>query len=335
VNRISATALIVMGAYLIGSAPSLRADDRTASLALLERAQASEELRANGATPFTLHASISVAIDKEQGSGTYTLTWLAENRWHEELRFADFVRIRDGVDGGYRQVRTWDYQPVLVFDIDQLLDVANVAHLEPGDAPGKIRNRKIDGAEASCIEIRLKEGLEREACIDPATDLLVHVEQPETGQRAAIDYSGMVAIGDRKFPSQLRLTKPGGYSIEIFVTSIGPVATNADSLPVPDPVHSEFWAACRNEVRPKLAGRVDPRYPDQAKWGGQQGAVYIYSRIEPDGAVSHLRLLGSPSADLANAAASAVARWTFTPASCHGAPVRIETVLTVVFSLGG
>jgi hypothetical protein len=32
------------------------------------------------------------------------LIWVSENRWHEELTVNGFKRIRDGAEGGYRQV---------------------------------------------------------------------------------------------------------------------------------------------------------------------------------------------------------------------------------------
>jgi len=78
-----------------------------------------------------------------------------------------------------------------------------------------------------------------------------------------------------------------------------------------------------------------PVYPPAAKANHEQGTVVFYAVVEADGSVSHLTPIRMAAPDLVAAAADAVRTWRYKPETCDGKPIRRETRIAVVFTLGG
>jgi protein TonB len=83
----------------------------------------------------------------------------------------------------------------------------------------------------------------------------------------------------------------------------------------------------------RLIHRVRPVYPQLAKQAHIQGTVRLAALIDENGTVDRLRLIsGHPF--LVKAAFDAVKQWRYRPATYHGAPEAVVTVISVTFSLG-
>jgi periplasmic protein TonB len=82
-----------------------------------------------------------------------------------------------------------------------------------------------------------------------------------------------------------------------------------------------------------LIHRVDPVYPTIARAAHISGVVRLRAIIATDGSIQHLEILtGQPI--LARAAWEAVSQWRYRPTLLSGAPVEVETLITVNFVLG-
>lgn len=82
----------------------------------------------------------------------------------------------------------------------------------------------------------------------------------------------------------------------------------------------------------RLAHKVDPRYPERARKEGVEGWVWLHAMIREDGTVEELNVIsGHPW--LADAAVEAVRQWRYRPTLLDGKPVRVETVVKVMFTL--
>jgi protein TonB len=57
--------------------------------------------------------------------------------------------------------------------------------------------------------------------------------------------------------------------------------------------------------------------------------------IGKDGKIRDLEVLMSPDRILSESALNAVKRWEYKPYLLNGAPVEVETMINVVFNLGG
>jgi TonB family protein len=78
--------------------------------------------------------------------------------------------------------------------------------------------------------------------------------------------------------------------------------------------------------------KIDPKYPSAALRYRIQGMVRLEALIGKDGHIERLRLLsGHPL--LVQAAKEAALRWVYRPTLLRGKPVRVVTVIEVLFQL--
>jgi TonB family protein len=322
---------------LVEAAPIWAGDQPVESLAILTRAGKLEDLRGDSSIPLLFRAQIKSSFDKKEVPGQYELTWWEPNHWRETVILGAFRRYREGVIGGYRQVRTWEYEPQVIFDLDEILNVGSLLEIGPLETARRVRTRKIAGTALSCVEIEPKNGRARDLCFDPATGLLIHAElEPSAGvpsdRRPTVDYSNSMPLSDKRFPSKIRIQRGKEFWMEVSVISLQELSGKPDITPFVDPQASEFWQSCKNAVPAELKNRVQPNYPEDASFEHAGGVVSLYVRIETDGTVSHLRTLQSPSASLERAARDAIKQWTYKAPTCQGTPIRSETLIEVIFS---
>lgn len=84
-----------------------------------------------------------------------------------------------------------------------------------------------------------------------------------------------------------------------------------------------------------LMKKTPPIYPLVAKMNHEQGVVVLAATIGTDGNVHNLEVLASPSPLLAGSALDAVKKWKYKPYLLNGQPVQVDTIIRVIFSLGG
>lgn len=83
-----------------------------------------------------------------------------------------------------------------------------------------------------------------------------------------------------------------------------------------------------------LVHRVQPVYPHMAIISHVQGTVLLQATISREGRIENMRLIsGHPM--LVEAAVDAVRQWRYRPYFLNGAPVEVETQVTVNFVLSG
>ena len=85
----------------------------------------------------------------------------------------------------------------------------------------------------------------------------------------------------------------------------------------------------------KLVKKTQPYYPPGAKAARIQGVMVLGAVIGADGKVHDLEALASPSPLLTESALDCVKRWEYKPYMLDGVPVEVDTVVNVIFNLGG
>jgi TonB family protein len=87
-----------------------------------------------------------------------------------------------------------------------------------------------------------------------------------------------------------------------------------------------------NVQQANLVSQVTPVYPAQAKQDRIQGTVQLQVVIDKEGHVEEVSVLEGPD-PLIQAAADAVKQWTYKPTLLNGEPVKVQTTVTVNFTL--
>jgi TonB family protein len=80
--------------------------------------------------------------------------------------------------------------------------------------------------------------------------------------------------------------------------------------------------------------KVPPEYPEDAKAQHIEGTVILYATLSTTGRVRTLRVLSGPQL-LQKAAVDAVRQWLYKPFLMDGEPVEVNTLVTMIFNLGG
>jgi TonB family protein len=93
-------------------------------------------------------------------------------------------------------------------------------------------------------------------------------------------------------------------------------------------------AKSEDVTKPEVLTKVQPKYPEEAKKNGIQGAVVVKAKIDKQGDVVDAVAAETPDPDLAKAAIEAVKQWKFKPAlDKKGKPVEVKTSVTINFKL--
>ncbi|WP_348264744.1 M56 family metallopeptidase [Telmatobacter sp. DSM 110680] len=86
------------------------------------------------------------------------------------------------------------------------------------------------------------------------------------------------------------------------------------------------------KMQERVMTKVPPTYPPEAKSARIQGAVVLKAVIGKDGHVENLKVISGPS-KLQQSALDAVRQWVYKPYLVNGAPVEVETKISVIYSL--
>ncbi|HKS66595.1 MAG TPA: energy transducer TonB [Candidatus Acidoferrales bacterium] len=331
-------ALVLTFAWLVAASLSWAAQKKGTidPQSLILKARSKEILWTEGTPKTAVRADLQVA-GRQGGwvTGQYVFAWASPSRWREEIKFANYDRLWIGGEKGYWQTSNLDYQPEIVFQLDKMLDIRDLIGLSPDESLGKVKQRKKHGVTEDCTEVKGKFGTARTLCFDDAAGALVAVEYATPGI-SLIEYSDFRPVAGKILPFEIRATNDGRAIAVVKVTTAGGFDENDGAL-FSAPTNAEFWARCDDMRISKwpLQSQAIPVYPSAAKANHEQGTVIFYAIIEADGSVSHLAPIQMAAPDLVASAADAVRTWRYTPAMCDGKPIRRETQISVVFTLGG
>jgi TonB family protein len=110
-------------------------------------------------------------------------------------------------------------------------------------------------------------------------------------------------------------------------------ATSDGSQPDASAPSSPIHAGA-NVASAMLIHQVTPVYPLSAKSAHISGTVVLHAIIAQDGTIEQLQYVSGPPL-LLKSAMDAVQQWIYQPMQVNGKPVRVDTTISVVYTLGG
>jgi periplasmic protein TonB len=124
---------------------------------------------------------------------------------------------------------------------------------------------------------------------------------------------------------------PGGQ-LGGVIGGIVSATSSLNSIPKFAPVTPQRVRISQGITKGLLIHRVDPPYPVLARQARVQGEVVLKAVISTSGQIQDLQLVsGHPM--LVPSAIEAVKQWRYKPYLLNGAPVEVETTITVIFQL--
>jgi TonB family protein len=303
---------------------------------------------------FTMKADITLDVDGSTDQGTYTLFWNGPDEWREEIELSRYKEVQVGGKGMIWVQRSTTFIAPPLINLRRALgfgtnngssvSTPTKSVLRDGEVVKIQERRKESGRALRCFEIEdrkvkfvdqncvtghpcfslLPKKPVYTACIDESTGLISR----EPRWWADTDYQ---KVGEKLFPHKLKFLKLGEEAT-VTIKELTPEGVFPKDAFVPlegiDPL-----PGCMNPAPPRITKSTTPLYPDVLRTARRQGAVYNNVVIEPDGRVTTIRVLRSPSPPFSDSATKALNESAYDPATCDGQPVPFATVLEVDFKL--
>jgi protein TonB len=126
---------------------------------------------------------------------------------------------------------------------------------------------------------------------------------------------------------------PGGQLGGVIGGIIGSAANTA-AAPKLASLAPQRIRVSQGVTKGQILEKTEPKYPPLARATRIQGEVVLAAVISKTGEIQNLELVsGHPM--LVPAAMDAVKQWKYRPFLLNGAPVEVETVITVTFRMAG
>jgi hypothetical protein len=295
-------------------------------VATVSRAQDKAQMEANAilleAPRFRLEAQFSFLREgKEIAKGAYSREFESAALWHEELEFGQFkyrkVRIK-------RQIWTKQNADFIPPAAEGLLGAFNLttSHLVDTEVVKRIKDRKIEGVEARCIEYENIVGKDKEQgqiCVQSDTGYVIYRQY---GERATT-YSQFSSLGSKVRPHHFTIDFVGSDKLVADVNYREVEKFDPSGFePIVDGEVQNVCTTSRPAVPKFTPGAVNSF---DVKRGVYKGNVTVDLKIGPDGHVVNAAVEETLLPDLDATEVAAAKTLLFEPATCDGIPVASYT----------
>ena len=276
-----------------------------------------------------MKAELGVAgLNGTAAQGDYIFDWVSPTEWREEIRFANYERLRVRDAKGYWQKSTLDYQPMLIYDLSGMLHVKDVLRVRSVQTLGKVKSRQKDGVRQSCVSVNWVRATDRVLCFDESNGALIAIEYPQNDRQAPppisrIEFGAFHSVSGKLVPFEIRALKEGKTVATVKVLEMNEVkdANTALFNPPPDAV---LWPQCDDIQDAAPVEEVPPHHSPVTQMIAAK-RVILYAVIEESGSLSHVTVIQGANPDMNTAAVEAFRRWRYKPAQCGQTPIRVET----------
>jgi TonB family protein len=320
--------LVLAASFFSSIARSAPKKEATNPETLVTKAR-SQQLWDERTPPLRIKAELGVAgANGATAQGDYIFDWVSPTEWREEIKFANYERLRVRDARGYWQKSTLDYQPMLVYELSGMLQVKDVLKVRSAQTLGKVKSREKDGARQSCVAVNWARANDRVLCFDESNGALVGIEYPQNDRPAPppifrIEFGAFHSVGAKLVPFEIRAVNDGKTVATVKVLEITEVKEINTALFNP-PSDAVLWLQCDGMQDAEPVERVPLNYsPAIPTFGATR--VILYAVIEENGSLSHVTVIQGANPDMNTAAVEAFRRWRYKPAQCGQTPIRVET----------
>lgn len=301
--------------FVIPSSLRLRAEPslRSAILTTLERGERLEEVSAEGSW---------VQVRRQDGTVGWAERSYLEAKTEHERRVArrNSIRLLPPLHGNVERKAPVYAGPGIFYPI--------IGELEPGKEV-TVYTRDHD---LYAVDLGGEVGYAEVDAIDLSTAGASLFEVAATDDQAPDEIGGepdQVAGVPEPFPPF-----PGEPDVPVFTPPIAePEPAPPVEQPAPRPRGGVYPGVPPGGTDPVVIRRAIPRYPASARGNGVEGTAVVRAVVRRNGRVGSVEILRDPGMGLGEAAADAVRRWRFRPATYQGEPIDVYYNVTINFRL--
>jgi hypothetical protein len=279
--------------------------------------------------PLRMKASLGVTgINDTTAQGDYILDWVSPTEWREEIKFANYERLRVRDAKGYWQKSTLDFQPMLVYQLSGMLHPKDVLRVRSVQTLGKVKSREKGGVRESCVAVNWAKATDRVLCFDESNGALIGIEYPQTDRQAPppisrVEFSAFHSVGAKLVPFEIRAFKDGKTLATVKVLEVTEVKEVNTALFNP-PADAVLWPQCDDMQDAEPVERSPMNYSPAIRTFGAK-RVILYAVVEENGSLSHVTVIQGANPGMNTAAVEAFRHWRYKPAQCGQTPIRLET----------
>lgn len=260
--------------------------------------------------------------------GDYIFNWVSPTQWREEIKFANYERLRVRDTKGYWQKSTLDYQPMLIYELSGMLHVKDVLRVRSGQTLGKVKRRQKGGVRQSCVAVNWVRSTDRILCFDESNGALISIEYPQKDREAPppvslIEFGAFHSVGAKLVPFEIQAFKNEKSIATVKVLEVTEVKEVNAALFNP-PSDAVLWPQCEDMEDAAPIERVPLNYSPLSQAIGMK-RVILYGVVGENGSLSNVTVIQGANPDMDKAAFEAFRRWRYKPAQCGGTPIRVET----------
>jgi TonB family protein len=329
--------ILPLAIVFICSAPLLGAPNTPDRQEAIQRiAQAVSKTNIFELPSFLMKADVHIDNNGKPLDGHYQLLWNGPDQWREQITFPDYDEVQIGGKGTVWISRTTNFLPFAISNLHAALGVGFIApnsdglasyvqmRITPQDTLKKAHSRRANGDSLDCLEFVTEVGSRREVCLNEASGTLVRQDPNEDGN--------FQAVGGKLFPRLLSYKLEHKVVAKVSITELVTPALFTPSSFDPPP-STPAQPGCMNPTPARIVKNIDPKYPEAAARNRVQGTVGVDVYIGTDGVPTINKVVRRADSSLEEAALTAIRNWRFDPAMCGDKPVRVETDLSVDFSI--
>ena len=316
---------IAMAILPLANSASLRgntADDEGPSPEkLLQKVQASTDIRTSGSEPFRLMADVKFFDERGQTrDGTYRLLWQAPTLWQDEIKFADFSQFRLASGERLFVRRNPTALSLEVFHLLSLLEFPKSVRLTlEGATLRKLQEIDRSGTREMAAEVISKDKSSRTVRLDESSSLPVSIEYQNESIYRFQDYA---PFGDHQFPHTLLEQRSMKPFIQVQVQELEAASFTPTTFVAPTDARSDRWCLNINPVKmlPPYAATPIPSSVRKKR-------VVVYGIMGTDGLWHDVQVVQSGGREADTFWTKVVLKERFSPATCGNEPVVQEAVI--------
>lgn len=341
------TRWILMAALMVAT-PIVRAEDAATLIARMQAAGIENSLDAPGIKPWHLKVSFQLFDDQHKPSeqGTMEEWWAEPDLYKITFTSPSYSATKIKNKDGLFESKGGEDRHYMLGVLHQM-----VVHPMPSDKAldqisAKLEHRTIGSVKLDCIHVK-EDGKEPHHLLPQVEDPTYCFDRDGNKLRLYTLIGYLEVARNRMGTFQGRT-----IALDMFITDVGAsiMTAHVTALTGYEPDANVFDTTSLVRQSPDLSkptihvapavfagrktGGAVPHYPEIARERRSQGSVVMTATIGTDGHIHDLEVVASPDKDLSKAAQEAVQTWTYQPYLLNGAPVEVETTVTVNFRIG-